>query len=103
MTIRRNASWQERLDERILEHLAENTHSYPEFIVLESCVSATEAQVRDRCKRLADAELIHIDLNDWRLELDGLGQRYLDGEADVDLYPHPRSVKNIDEELSGIQ
>jgi hypothetical protein len=99
MTIRRNASWQERLDERILEHLDENAHSYPEFIALEPCVSATEAQVRDRCKRLADADLIHIDLNDWRLEIRGLGERYLDGKADVDLYPHPRSVRNIDEEL----
>ena len=99
MTIRRNASWQERLDERNLEHLDENPHSYPEFIVMESCVSATEAQIRDRCKRLADAELIHIDLNDWRLEICGLGQRYLAGEADVDLYPHPRSVRHIDEEL----
>jgi hypothetical protein len=100
MTIRRNASWQERLDERILEHLDDNLHSYPEFIVLESSISATEAQVRDRCKRLADAELIHIDLHDWRLEICGVGERYLRGEADVDIYPSPRSVKIIDEELS---
>lgn len=100
MTIRRNAGWQDRLDERILEHLNDNLYSYPEFIAMESCVSATEAQIRDRCKLLADVELIHIDLNDWRLEICGLGQRYLEGKTDVEIYPYPRSVKNIDEELS---
>ena len=67
---------------------------------MESPVSATESQVRDRCKRLADAELIPIDLNDWRLEICGLGQRYLKGEVDVALNPYPRNVRNIDEERS---
>lgn len=100
MTIRRNASWQEQLDERILEHLDDHTYSYPEFIALEPCISAPEGIIRDRCKRLADADLIHIDLNDWQLEICGLGERYLRGEADIAVYPYPRSVKHIDEELS---
>ncbi|MUV87807.1 hypothetical protein GJ631_14915 [Natronomonas sp. CBA1123] len=100
MTIRRNARWQDRLDERILEHLYDELYSYPEFIAMEPMISVREGTIRDRCKELADAGLIHIDIEDgWRLEICGLGERYLRGEVDVEMFPYPRPVPKIDEEI----
>ena len=100
MTIRQNASWQERLDERILEALDEEPWSTPELLAIEVPLDATENQVRDRCKRLADAELIDLDLEDgWRVELTGLGKRYLEGETDMEYHRRPRWVRTIDTEV----
>lgn len=100
MVIRRSASWQEQLDERILEVLDEEPWSTPELLTVEVPLDATDNQVRDRCKRLADAELIDVDLDDgWRLELTKLGKRYLEGETDMRYYRRPRWVRVIDEEV----
>lgn len=100
MTIRRNARWQQKLDERILECLEEELYSYPSVLTTEPQISAKEGTVRDRCKALADAGLIHIDIEQgWRLEICGEGERYLRGETDVEMFPYPRSVPIIDEQI----
>jgi len=88
------------LDERILEVLDKEPWSAPELLAVEVPLDATENQVRDRCKRLADAELIDVDIDDgWRVELTGLGKRYLEGETDMEYHRHPRWVKQINEEI----
>jgi hypothetical protein len=98
--IRRSARWQERLDERILEVLADEPWSTPELLAVEVPIDVTEGQVRDRCKVLADADLLALDLEDgWRVELTGLGKRYLEGETDMRLYRRPRWVGDIDRKL----
>jgi hypothetical protein len=91
MTIRRNARWQRRLDERILENLRDEGWSTPDIMEIELPIEATESQIRDRCMVMADAELIAIEpWNNWRCELETRGALYLDGEIDVELYEEPR-------------
>jgi hypothetical protein len=98
--IRRSARWQGRLDERVLEVLADEPWSTPGILACEVPLDATEGQIRDRCKVLADAELLALDLEDgWRVELTGLGKRYLEGETDMRLYRRPRGVGDIDREM----
>ena len=98
MTIRRNASWQDRLDERILELLDEESWSTPAVMVLDVPIEATKAQIRDRCKVLADAGLVAIEPDDgWMIHLKTRGKLYLEGEVDIDLYPSPRSPRTLDE------
>ena len=91
MTLRKTARWQQTLDERILEHLADEPWSTPELMVLVDGIDATTTQIRDRCRVLADADLVAIHLNrEWIVELTTLGGLYLQGEADIELYPRPR-------------
>ena len=98
MAIRRNASWQERLDERILEVLDDESWSTPSVMVLDVPIEATKAQIQDRCKVLADAGLIAIEPDDgWMIHLKTRGKLYLEGEVDIDLYPSPRSPRTLDE------
>jgi hypothetical protein len=92
MNVRRAADWQRSVDDRILEHLAEEPWSSPRHMTSLPSVHATEAQVRDRCCRLADVGLVAW-IDDETLDLIELtteGRLYLDGELDVDLYPDPR-------------
>lgn len=62
-------------------------------------IYATEAQVRERCRILADVDLVSFLTED--MDLVGLttwGSRYLDCEVDVELYPtprHPKVLENI--------
>jgi len=91
MTIRKTARWQQTLDERILEHLDDEPWSTPELMELVNGIDATAAQIRDRCRVLADADLVAIhNTNAKNIELTTLGALYLKGEADIDLYPRPR-------------
>lgn len=99
MTIRRTARWQQALDDRILEHLSEESWSTPGFIASLPQVYATEAKVRERCRILADVDLVAFLTEDMDLvELTTWGRKYLDGEIDVELYPpprHPQVLENI--------
>ncbi len=98
MTQRRTARWQQALDERILEHLSEESWSTPSTMTVEPSIHATENQIRERCKVLADAELLAIEPDSgWMVQLTTEGQLYLDGELDVELYPRPRSPRQLDE------
>lgn len=91
MTIRRSAGWQRRLDERILERLDDEPWSIPAVLAIELPIEVTTAQVRERCLLLADVGLVAVDPEDaWTVELTTTGRLYLQGEADVGLYPPPR-------------
>jgi hypothetical protein len=98
MGIRLNAPWQDRLDERILELLDDESWSTPSIMEIELPIDATEAQIKERCMVMADAELIAIEPRDnWRCELETRGKLYLECEIDVDLYPSPRPVTVLEE------
>ena len=96
MKVRRAAKWQESVDDRILEHLSEEPWSSARHMATLPSIHATEAQVKDRCCRLADVGLVAwFDDNALDLvELTTEGQLYLDGELDVDLYPNPRKFRS---------
>lgn len=97
MTVRKTARWQTSLDERILEHLQDDTWATPRFMACRDGINATESQIRDRCRVLADADLVafltdHGDL----VELTTWGERYLDGEVDVALRQQPRHPRRLE-------
>jgi hypothetical protein len=97
MNIRKTARWQQTLDERVLEHLSDEPWSTPELMELVEGIDATSAQLRDRCRVLADAELVAIYGEEgWNVELTTLGELYLKGEADIDLYPRPRHPRALE-------
>jgi hypothetical protein len=97
MTIRKTARWQWSLDDRILEHLRDDSVSTAKQIAIRDGIHATESQVQDRCKVLADADLVAFVTEDCDLvELTTEGEQYLDGEIDVELYPYPRHPKAME-------
>lgn len=97
MTIRKTAKWQQALDERILEHLDDEPWSTPELMELVEGIDATAAQIRDRCRVLADVELVAVYMDKgWNVEITTLGLLYLNGEADIDLYPRPRHPRILE-------
>jgi hypothetical protein len=97
MTIRKTARWQRSLDERILEHLDDEPWSTPELMALVERIDATPAQIRDRCRVLGDADLVAVYENKgWNVELTTLGNLYLKGEADIELYPRPRHPRVLE-------
>lgn len=97
MTIRKTAKWQQTLDERILEHLDDEPWSTPELMELVEGIDATAAQIRDRCRVLADVELVAVYMDKgWNVEITTLGLLYLNGEADIDLYPRPRHPRILE-------
>lgn len=82
------------LDDRILEHLAEEPWSSPSVMAQLPEVHASRARVRERCELLAHAELvtpIHSDV----YEITGQGVRYLEGRYDVDWFPLPEAAERI--------
>lgn len=91
MTIRKTARWQQCIDDRILEKLRDESVSTPRQIAEHDRIHATEAQVVERCRVLADADLIAFLTEDQDfVEITTEGQQYLKGEIDVELYPYPR-------------
>ncbi|NLV06116.1 hypothetical protein GOC83_08240 [Haloarcula rubripromontorii] len=91
MTIRKTARWQQSIDDRILEHLRDDSWSTASQMAKIDRIHATEAQIQDRCRVLADADLVAFLTEDQDLvELTTEGEQYLEGEVDVELYPHPR-------------
>jgi hypothetical protein len=98
MTIRKTAQWQWCLDDRILEHLRDDSVSTARQIAIRDGIHATEAQVQERCYVLADAGLVAFLTDDHDfVELTTKGEQYLDGEVDVELYPYPRHPKIVEE------
>jgi hypothetical protein len=77
------------LDDRILEHLAEESWSSPSLMASTRYIEAPEGTIRDRCRLLADAELI-APIHRNAYEITTCGQLYLKGEIDVAHRPYPR-------------
>jgi len=97
MTIRKTARWQKCIDDRILEHLRDDSISTAKQIAIRDGVHATETQVQERCRVLADAELVAFVTEDQDfVELTTKGKQYLQGEVDVELYPYPRHPRAIE-------
>ncbi|SDJ62868.1 hypothetical protein SAMN05216226_10691 [Halovenus aranensis] len=91
MTIRRTAQWQWSLDDRILEHLRDESFSTAARMADLPNIHATEAQVQERCEVLADADLVTFATIDMDfVELTTWGKQYLEGELDVEDHPKPR-------------
>lgn len=84
--MRRDAPWMEQLDERILEHLADEPWSSPAVMATYPGFRASTARLRERCAVLSDVGLAAplypgADAH----ELTAAGQRYLDGRLDASL------------------
>ena len=78
------------LDERILEYLQEHDLATVGTITQEVELWASRARVRERCYKLADAELIGSltrDHQHW--ELTKRGEMFLDGDLDARHQPTP--------------
>lgn len=89
MRIRRTATWMEQLDDRILEHVREEDWSTPSIMASRPWFDASERRIRERCRMLADADLIAPISGDM-VELTTWGLLYLDGEIDAAHQPSPR-------------
>jgi hypothetical protein len=95
--MRKTATWQQTLDERILEYLSTEPWSTPGLMELVDGLDATSGQLRDRCRVLADADLVAIyEQDSWNVEITTLGELYLKGEADIELYPPPRHPRILE-------
>ena len=91
MTVRRTARWQWRLDDRILEHLRDESLSTASQMAELSGIHATEVQVQERCRMLADADLVaFLTCDEEYVELTTWGRLYLEGKIDVEHRQWPR-------------
>jgi hypothetical protein len=91
MTIRRTAGWQHCIDDRILEYLDDESYATAEELAKEKGIDATKVQVQERCRLLADVDLVEFLTEDEEIvELRMRGKEYLNGDVDVNLYPPPR-------------
>jgi hypothetical protein len=95
MSVRKTARWQWGLDDRILEHLNDESYSTASIIANLEGIHATENQVQERCEILAEAELVAFITEDQDLiELTTWGKQYLEGDMDVENHPTPAQVRN---------
>jgi len=95
-----SSPWIKLVDERILEHLAEEGGSFPYEISLALSMNASTDRVRERCWVLANAgfvdpyehKLAH-DRYATKFALSDRGDKYLDGDVNAELIrplPSPR-------------
>lgn len=90
---RRSAGWTQQLDERILEHLAEEDWSSPTVMASRPEFRwASEARLRERCEMLIYAGFVY-PLAREMLEITTWGSLYLNGELDARHQPHPTRNK----------
>ncbi len=76
------------LDDRILEHLNENSWSSPGVIASKPDFRVSESRIKERCEMLVWSGLvapIHQDI----YEITIWGMRYLEGEIDAAHQPRP--------------
>lgn len=78
----------QQLDDRILEFLADEDWSTPQLIAERPTIDASEARVRERCRALRHAGLVHPFAGDC-YELTTWGQLYLSGDLDAAHQPRP--------------
>lgn len=92
MSPRKTAAWQQLLDDRVLEYVAEHGWATPGILVRCADVHASEARVRERCAMLHYAGLLAV-VHGETYELTSLGQRYLDGDLDAAHLPRPTAAR----------
>lgn len=101
MVVRRMGRWMDVLDERILEHLAEEGWATARTMVRLDGFDASRQRLTGRCRVLAHAGLItpfvdSAEADVW--ELTGRGELYLRGEVDAELVrpvPAPRPPEAV--------
>lgn len=87
---RKPARWMCTLDERILEHLEEDSWSTPRYMGQVIGFNASRGRIRERCRMLTQAGLITPAFGDhYMYEITSEGQEYLDGELDDESRPTP--------------
>jgi hypothetical protein len=98
--MRKTAKWQQRVDERILEHLRESGVSSPSLMASRPELHASRRRIRERCLVLAHARMIAplVDLGSYSVDTDHfvltrLGVEYLDGELDARYHRPPPKVR----------
>lgn len=90
MSIRLNAEWMQQCDERILEVLEGEGWVHPRFISRFAGIHLSYRLVQRRLRMLADGGLVAPHDDDYDLyHITGDGRRYLNGERDQALHPHP--------------
>ena len=89
--MRRMGRWMYTVDERILEHLAEESWASPSTMAAEPEFQQLDAEadyIRQRCSLLVQHELIApIILNNDMYEITRWGLAYLRGDLDADHLP----------------
>lgn len=80
----------EQVDDRILEHIAEDGWSTPSVMASRPEFDATEGILSDRCKMLTYAGFL-APIHGRTYELTTWGQLYLDGEIDAEHQPRPEA------------
>jgi len=83
--VRKQAAWMKTLDERILEHLNESGESNPMLMAEHprfEDMEVSSGQIRERCERLANSELVASTGKGW-FDITTWGQQYLRGELDA--------------------
>ncbi len=79
------------LDERILEHLEEDSWSTPRYMSKVFKFNASRGRVEERCKKLTQAGLITPIYERANLyAITSEGQQYLRGELDAEHLPKPQ-------------
>ncbi|QCC57856.1 hypothetical protein DVR14_04060 [Natrinema thermotolerans] len=87
---RKPARWMCTLDERILEHLSEDPWSTPRHMSQAVNLTASRGRVEERCQLLSQVGLVAPIFEDSSMyEITYEGQKYLDGELDVETRPEP--------------
>lgn len=76
------------LDDRILEHLNEESWSSPSVMASRPGFRASPSRIGERCRVLADAELVAFVYDD-AVEITSWGQLYLSGKIDAQHQPTP--------------
>ncbi len=78
------------LDERILEHLAEDSWSTPKHMSRIFKFDASRGRIEERCQLLSQVGLVApIFEGSHMYEITGEGLEYLDGRLDVEHRPRP--------------
>ncbi|WP_435093446.1 repressor phrH2 [Halorubrum sp. N11] len=92
--MRQTGIWMCSLDDRILEHLHEEEWASPATMAADLQFNANQAQLIERCRVLAHADLIEpfIDSADAdTFEITQWGELYLEGGVDAELRrPEPK-------------
>lgn len=89
MPSRKSANWMQQADERILEHLAEDSWATPSTIASDSRfedLQISRNHIYERCEELAQRELI-APVYDDMYEITSWGLAYLRGDLDADNLP----------------
>ncbi|KMT45814.1 hypothetical protein EL22_27320 [Halostagnicola sp. A56] len=87
---RKPARWMCTLDERILEHLAEDSWSTPRHMSRVMKFDASRGRVKERCQMLSHAGfLAPIFEGSNMYEITSNGQEYLNGRLDAENRPRP--------------